>query len=260
MKAGARRLEVLYRAFTADPVRPRLSEATFFRRYITEAQLTDLLERLVQLLLPNAFDQSGFQGVVHERLLRIHEEIRPMQVDFLNPLGAPMMARRSRHFYVGMIALVSTRRSVYQHSLRNSRKGSVRASQRLASIGAESMASTRYPFRQSRADIAALLGGGGFLGQEQGRACRDGPVGGQLRQGEPRIRRTDHGPDALHAGSSQGAIREGGALRAPPLLAGATPGEQPKYGQGMGHRFSGAIGVVTGGHPGPGPCCGAVEA
>ena len=42
-KAAARRLVVLYRAFTADPVRPHISEATFIWRYITEAQLTDLL-------------------------------------------------------------------------------------------------------------------------------------------------------------------------------------------------------------------------
>ena len=38
-KAAACRLVVLYRAFTADPVRPHMSEEIFFWRYITEAQL-----------------------------------------------------------------------------------------------------------------------------------------------------------------------------------------------------------------------------
>ena len=102
---------------------------------------------------------------------------------FVEPFGAPVVARgeKAKAFCVGMVALVSTRRSVYQHSLRNFLRGSFGTSQRLASIGAESMASTQNLFRQSRADIAALLGGGGFQGQEQGRACRDGPVRGQLR-------------------------------------------------------------------------------
>ena len=55
-----------------------------------------------------------------------------------------------------------------QHSIRNSLKGRFGTSQRLASIGAESMASTRHPFRQSRAaDIAALLGGGTSKGNSK---------------------------------------------------------------------------------------------
>ena len=77
-------------------------------------------------MLPSAFDQSGLQGVVHERFLLIHEEIRPLQEGFLNPLGAFMVERgeKTKAFYVGMVALVSTRRSVYQHSIRNPLKGS----------------------------------------------------------------------------------------------------------------------------------------
>ena len=92
-EAVARRLVVLYRAFMADPGRPYISEATITLGYMTQAQLTHLLERLVQLLLPSAFEQSGLQGVVHERFLRIHEEIRPPRVDILNLLGAPMVVR-----------------------------------------------------------------------------------------------------------------------------------------------------------------------
>ena len=89
-KAAARRLVLAYRAHTADPVRPHISEAGLFWRYITEEQLTDLLERLVQLLLPSAFDQSGLQGVVHERVPRVQVEIRPLQIDYVNPTGLSM--------------------------------------------------------------------------------------------------------------------------------------------------------------------------
>ena len=127
-----------------------------------------------------------------------------------------------------MVTLVSARRTVYQHSFRGSLRGIFETSPRLASIGAESMASTRHRFRQSRADVAALLG------QGQGRACRDDLVREHLRHAEPRSRRGDYQSDALPSGSAQGALWEGGPLRGDPPLAGATPGEQPRNGQGEG--------------------------
>ena len=106
---------------------------------------------------------------MHERFLHTHEDILPLQVIFLTPWVAPMVSRgeKTEAFYVGMVALVSTLRSVYQHSLRDSLRGSLGATQRLASIGAESMASTRHIFRQSRADIAALLRGGASKGKSK---------------------------------------------------------------------------------------------
>ena len=110
-KAAARRLVVVYLALMADQVRPHISEAAFFWRYTSEIQLSDLLERLVQMLLPSAFDQAGLQRVVHKRLLRIHDEIRPLQVDFANPLGAQMTARgvKTESFFGGMVTLISAR-------------------------------------------------------------------------------------------------------------------------------------------------------
>lgn len=115
--AGApwrRRLVLVYRAYTTDPVRPHISEAGFFWRDITEQQLTDLLECLVQLLLRSAFDQSGLQGVVHERLLHIQVEVRPFQIDYVNPTGARMTFRgeKTEGFYGGMVELMSTRKTV----------------------------------------------------------------------------------------------------------------------------------------------------
>ena len=92
-KAASRRLVLVYRAYTADPVRPHISEAAYFWRYIKEEQLSDLLERLVQLLLPSAIDQTGLQGVVHERIWRIAIEVRPMLVDYANPTSPAMAAR-----------------------------------------------------------------------------------------------------------------------------------------------------------------------
>ena len=58
-KAASRRLGLGCRAYIADPIRPHSSKAIFCCRYITEQQLIDLLEHLVQLLLPSAFDNSG---------------------------------------------------------------------------------------------------------------------------------------------------------------------------------------------------------
>ena len=68
------------------------------------------------MLLPSAFDQAGLQGVVQERLLRVHEKIRPLQVDFANPLGVQMTARgvRIESFLGGMVTLISARSHVYQ--------------------------------------------------------------------------------------------------------------------------------------------------
>ena len=114
-KAASRSLVLVYGAYTTDPVRPHISEAGFFWRDITEQQLTDLLECLVQLLLRSAFDQSGLQGVVHERLLHIQVEVRPFQIDYVIPTGPTMTLRgeKTEGFYGGIVELVSTRKTVY---------------------------------------------------------------------------------------------------------------------------------------------------
>ena len=159
-KAASRRLVLVYRAYTADPVRPHISEAAYVWRYIKEEELSDLLERLVQLLLPSAIDQTGLQGVVHERIWRIAIEVRPMLVDYANPTSPAMAARgvKNEGFFGKMVELISTRKTVYGPSasgLPNAKEG---PSLRLASVGGEAMASVRRLFRQARPDIAALLG------------------------------------------------------------------------------------------------------
>ena len=139
-KAASPRLVVLYRAFIPEPDRPHNPVATFVWGCISKIQLSDLPERLVQMLLPSAFDESGLQGVVHERLLRIHNEIGPLQRDFAHPSDAQMTARgvKTESFLGGMVTLISARSYVYQQSTRNSLKGNFAPSQRFASVGGES--------------------------------------------------------------------------------------------------------------------------
>ena len=112
-QAASRRLNVVYRAHIADARRPHISEAAFVWRYITEDQVKDLMERLVDLLLSNPFDQPGLQGVVHERVLCMQVGILPLQIYYLHPLSPNMTfrGRMTKGFYSGIIDLVSTRKS-----------------------------------------------------------------------------------------------------------------------------------------------------
>ena len=187
-KAASRRLVLVYRAYLADPVRPHISEATYFWRYINEEQLGDLLERLVHLLLPSAIDQTGLQGVVHERIWRIAVEVRPMMVDYANPTSSMMTQRgvKTEGFFTGMVDLISTRQTVYGQPARDLLKGNGGPSPRLASIGSEAMASARRMFRQARPDIAAMLGrapGRGAGGERLAAMGDDGDDRGQPGQG-----------------------------------------------------------------------------
>ena len=77
----------MFRAFTADRERPHVSDATSFWRQVSEKQLTDLLERLVRLLLPNGLHQAGLESAMHAQFLRVRTDVRPLQVGYVNPLG-----------------------------------------------------------------------------------------------------------------------------------------------------------------------------
>ena len=237
-KAAARRLVVVYRALIADPVLPHISEATFFWRYITEQQLSDLLERLVQMLLPSAFDQNGLQGVVHERLLRIADEVRPLRVDFARPMGEPMRARgvKTESVFGGMVTLLSARSHVYQPAARGGPKGG--PTQRFASVGEEAMMKTRHLFRQSRSDIAALLGGTATASSHRDAFAAMGRGEGVFDQwnpappASPRDQEYDvsrrQGADALHYGTGghrSEADQQYPAVAAITNQAASTPGQ-----------------------------------
>ena len=176
-KAASRRLVVVSRVYTADPICPHVSEAAYVWKNIKEEQLNHLLERLVQLLLPSAIDQIGLKGVVHEGLWRIAVEVSPILVDYANPTSPTMTARgvTTEGVFGGMVELMSTRKTVYGPSasgLLNPKGG---PSHRLPSVGGESMASVRQMFRQARPDIAALLSKtpGGGAGVERLAAIGD---------------------------------------------------------------------------------------
>ena len=95
-RAAARRLVLVFRASTADRERPHIPEATYFWRYVSEKQLTDLIERLVCLLLPNGFDQAGLQSAMHAQFVRVRTNIQPLQVGHVNPLGQGMVLRGNK--------------------------------------------------------------------------------------------------------------------------------------------------------------------
>ena len=85
--AAARRLVLLYRAFTVDAEMPHASEEVYFWRYISERQLHDLLERALKLLLPSALDQSSLQAIMHQQVFRVTQELRPIRVETQDPHG-----------------------------------------------------------------------------------------------------------------------------------------------------------------------------
>ena len=114
-RAAARRLVLVFRASTADRERPHIPEATYFWRYVSEKQLTDLIERLVCLLLPNGFDQAGLQSAMHAQFVRVRTDIRPLRVDYVNPLGQGMVNRGNKidGILTEFVDFVSERRTVY---------------------------------------------------------------------------------------------------------------------------------------------------
>ena len=78
-------------------------------------QLTDLLERLVRLLLTNGFDQAGLQSAMHAQFVRVRTDIRPLRVDYVNPLGQGMVSRGNKidGILTEFVDFVSERRTVY---------------------------------------------------------------------------------------------------------------------------------------------------
>ena len=140
-RAAARCLVLVFRAFTADRERPHVSDATSFWRQVSEKQLTDLLERLVRLLLPNGLHQAGLESAMHAQFLRVRTDVRPLQVGYVNPLGQGMASRgnKTEGFFMEFVYSVSDRCTLY-HTPADIPGASVGSTQRLASLGFDSMA------------------------------------------------------------------------------------------------------------------------
>lgn len=99
--------------------RPRdTSEAAFFWKYIQEKQLSDLIERLPQLLLPSAFDQPGLQGAIVKQRPKVQAEVRSLRVDFRDALGELMAARGrvTEGVFNRFVVLISAQRTTCQSS------------------------------------------------------------------------------------------------------------------------------------------------
>ena len=150
----------MFRAFTADRQRPHILEATYFWRYVPEKQLTDLLESVVRLLLPNGFDQAGLQSAMHAQFVRVRTDIRPLQVDYVNPLGQGMVSRgnKTENIFVEFVDFESERRTVYQTPA-NIPGASGGPAQRLASLDLDSMAQVRQLFSKPSCNTVAAVQG-----------------------------------------------------------------------------------------------------
>ena len=167
---------------------------------------------------------------MHERFLRIYDSILPLQEDFVNSLGAAMVSRGEKT----VVILVSARRMVYQNSFRILLRGTFGTLQFLASIGGESMASTRGFLLAGRAPVYRAPRRGSFHGQTKKRVRRDWSVREQLRRAERgavAVITKERLSRRVSAGCPWG---EGGSLRGGPPLAGVTPGMQPKHWHGEG--------------------------
>ena len=159
-RAVARRPVLGIRAFTADRERPHISEATYVWRYVSEKQLTDLLDRLVRLFLPNRFDQAGLQSGIHAQMVRMRTDIRPFQVDYVNPLGQGMVSRgiKTENIFTEFVDFISKQRTVCQRPA-DTRDASIGQSQRLASRRLDFLAQVRQLFNKpSRNAVAAQRG------------------------------------------------------------------------------------------------------
>lgn len=78
-KAAVMRLVLMFRSTLVDPVPPHISEASFSWKYISEQQFVELIERVLQLLLPS-IDQADLQSLMHVQIVRIQEQVLPLLV------------------------------------------------------------------------------------------------------------------------------------------------------------------------------------
>ena len=89
----ASRLVRNFRAVVADPDRPHASEATYFWRYVTERQLYELFERVIDAVLTNPLGRLSLNSRLHDAVARVKHEVRSLPIAFHDPLGLDMQKR-----------------------------------------------------------------------------------------------------------------------------------------------------------------------
>ena len=89
----ASRLVRHFRTVVVDPDRPHASEATYFWRYVTERQLYELFERVIDAVLTNPLDRLSLNSLLHDAVARVKREVRSLSIAFHDPLGIDMQKR-----------------------------------------------------------------------------------------------------------------------------------------------------------------------
>lgn len=76
----------------------------------------ELIERVLHLLLPSAFDQDDLQSWMHMQIVRIEEQVRPLLVQYQNPVEELMEVRGKKTFdlFFQFVDLIASRTSMYE--------------------------------------------------------------------------------------------------------------------------------------------------
>ena len=97
---------------------------------------------------------------MHAQFVRVRTDIRPLQVDYVNPLGQGIVSRgnKTEGIFMEFVDFVSERRTVYQTPA-NISGASAGPAQRPASLGLTSMAQVRQLFNKPSGEAVAALRG-----------------------------------------------------------------------------------------------------
>ena len=122
---------------------------------VTEKQRTDLLERLLRLLLHNAIDQAGLQSATYAPLVvKVRKDTQPLQVDYVNPQGLGLVTRgdKTEDLFEDLVDFTSERRTAYDMRVETpSANAGSGSAQHLASVARDSMPQVRQTFSQTKA-------------------------------------------------------------------------------------------------------------
>ena len=113
--AAAARVLLAFRASLANSERPHVTEQLFFWRFITPLEMTTLYDRVIEVLLPNPLDRVGVSGLMHEKVHLIATTLRPMRVEWHDPMGEAMRLRGevAERLFREFIAVLSARNASY---------------------------------------------------------------------------------------------------------------------------------------------------
>lgn len=90
---AAARVVKTFRAMFATADRPFMSETRFFWRFVSEADLRALFNRLADVLMPNPFERNGVSSLLLEHTQRISVSLRKRRLEWHDPCSEEMVAR-----------------------------------------------------------------------------------------------------------------------------------------------------------------------